>query len=106
MTVCGKVRTLARVSTPRRTQAERSAETTTKLLDAASDCLVDLGWAGLSTNEVCRRAGVSRGALLHHYPTKLELIAAAIALITDRRIEESRVTLSTLPHGPDMVTRL
>lgn len=94
------------MSTPRRTQAERSAETTTKLLDAASACLVDLGWAGTSTNEVCRRAGVSRGALLHHYPTKLELISAAIAHITDRRIEEFRVTLSTLPPDTDVVARL
>ncbi len=42
------------------------------------ECLVDLGWSGTSTTEVARRAGVSRGAQQHHYPTKLVLVAAGL----------------------------
>lgn len=94
------------MASTRRTQAERSAATTAKLLDAAVDSIVELGWAGTSTNEVCRRAGVSRGALLHHFPTKHELISAAVDHVMDRRIEEFTVTLSTLPPETDVLERL
>jgi AcrR family transcriptional regulator len=62
----------------RRTQAERRATTRTKLLDATLACLVDSGYPGLTTPAVCHRAGVSQGALFKHFPTKSELLAAAI----------------------------
>ncbi|HSP96379.1 MAG TPA: TetR/AcrR family transcriptional regulator [Candidatus Dormibacteraeota bacterium] len=62
----------------RRTQAERSAATQAKLLDAALDCLVELGYAGTTTTVVAERAGVSRGAQLHHFPTRAALVAAAV----------------------------
>ncbi|WP_308166129.1 MULTISPECIES: TetR/AcrR family transcriptional regulator [Actinomadura] len=62
----------------RRTQEERRSRTQARLLDATMDCLVDLGWSGTSTTEVARRAGVSRGAQQHHYPTKMVLVAAAL----------------------------
>ena len=60
------------------TQAERSATTQAKLLDAALDCLVELGYAGTTTTVVAERAGVSRGAQLHHFPTRAALVAAAV----------------------------
>ncbi|UCE87503.1 MAG: TetR/AcrR family transcriptional regulator [Deltaproteobacteria bacterium] len=62
----------------RRTQAQRSAETRNKLLEAGVDCLIDRGYAGTTTLEVCRRAGVSHGALLHHYGTREALLAATL----------------------------
>ncbi|MFC9977601.1 TetR/AcrR family transcriptional regulator [Spirillospora sp. NPDC127200] len=62
----------------RRTQEERRARTRARLLDATMECLVELGWSGTSTTEVARRAGVSRGAQQHHYPTKMVLVAAAL----------------------------
>lgn len=91
---------------PRRTQAERTAATTTKILDAAAVCLTELGWAGTTTTEVGRRAGVSRGALLHHFPTKHELLTASILHVMARRTEEFRATLATLPVGASLLTRL
>jgi AcrR family transcriptional regulator len=94
------------VPAARRTQAERRADTTAKLLDATAGALIDLGYAGASTTEVCRRAGVSRGALLHHYPTKDELVAAAVAHIVDLRVEEFQATLATLPDDASVVERL
>jgi AcrR family transcriptional regulator len=66
-------------ATVRRTQAERSAATQTRLLDAALECLVELGYAGTTTTVVAERAGVSRGAQLHHFPTRAALVAAAVA---------------------------
>ncbi|WP_240489785.1 TetR/AcrR family transcriptional regulator [Actinomadura atramentaria] len=62
----------------RRTQEERRSRTRQRLLNATMECLVDLGWSGTSTTEVARRAGVSRGAQQHHYPTKMDLVAAAL----------------------------
>jgi AcrR family transcriptional regulator len=67
---------------------ERSAATRAKLLDATIDALVEVGWAGTSTTEVVRRAGVSRGAQVHHYPTKQELVLAAVEHLLLRRVEE------------------
>jgi AcrR family transcriptional regulator len=70
---------MATAAAPRRTQEERSASTQRALLDAAVACLVDSGLQGFSTTLVADRAGVSRGAQLHHYPTRAALVAATIA---------------------------
>lgn len=48
------------------------------LLNATIDCLIDLGYSATTTTVIAERAGVSRGAQLHHYPTKAELVAAAV----------------------------
>ena len=82
---------------PRLSKAERGAATRTRLLDATIDCLVELGWAGTSTTEVVRRAGVSRGAQVHHYPSKEDLVLASIEHLLDRRIEEYRQAFDALP---------
>lgn len=49
------------------------------------ECLAELGWSGTSTTEVARRAGVSRGAQQHHYPTKMLLVAAALEHLLERQ---------------------
>lgn len=72
----------------RRTQEERSTTTRTQLLDATIACLDELGWAGTTTTEIARRAGVSRGAQLHHFPTKQELVVTAVEHLFDRRRAE------------------
>ncbi|NED60867.1 TetR/AcrR family transcriptional regulator, partial [Streptomyces sp. SID10244] len=71
-----------------RTQAQRTAATQAKVLDATVDALVELGYAGTTTQEVNRRAGVSRGALLHHFPTREALVVAAVSHLVDRRLVE------------------
>jgi AcrR family transcriptional regulator len=62
----------------RRTQHERREATRKLLLDATVECLVQLGYSGTTTLEVERRAGVSRGARIHHFPTKAALLASAV----------------------------
>lgn len=59
-----------------RTQAERRQTTRAALLSAALECLVESGMAGLTTTEVCRRAGLSQGALFKHFSSKSALLAA------------------------------
>jgi AcrR family transcriptional regulator len=87
----------------RRTQAERRASTQQLLLDATVSCIVDLGLKQTSTTEVCRRAGVSRGAQLHHYPTKAELVAAAVEHLVARRHDEFRAAYARMLDGQPSV---
>lgn len=84
-------------SRPRRTQAERSEATRARLLDAAIECLDELGYAGTTTTEVARRAGVSRGAQLHQFPTRAELVSSAVDHVFRRREQEFRDALTALP---------
>lgn len=74
--------------TPSRTQAERTALMRARLLDAAISCLIDKGYSGTSTQEISRRAGVSRGAQLHHFPTKESLVVAAVEHLVEQRLTE------------------
>jgi len=86
-----------RSSTGSRTQQERRSATQARLLEATAEALADLGWAGLSTTEVSRRAGVSRGAQQHHYPTKMALVAAALEHLLDRLRQEYEQAYAALP---------
>lgn len=61
----------------RRTQDQRSKETRRLLLAATVQMLMDVGYANTSTAGIAKRAGVSRGAQTHHYPSKMALIVAA-----------------------------
>ena len=89
----------AAARTPR-TQAQRRDEMRRVLLDAAVDSLVEHGFAGTTTLEVQRRAGVSRGALLHHFPSKAELLVATIGHLTELRARELKARANELPEGP------
>jgi AcrR family transcriptional regulator len=97
---------LRSVAVTRTPQQERSRATQARLLDAAVDCLVDLGWAGTSTTVVAERAGVSRGAQLHHYPTKAALVMAAVEHLADRRAADIRAEAANLPDGPKKVDKI
>jgi AcrR family transcriptional regulator len=68
-------------TSPRRTQAERTAATRAALADAAIDLLIERGWAAVTAIEVCNRAGVTRGAFHHHYDSLPELLADALRRI-------------------------
>ena len=85
-----------RVRTP---QQDRSRATRQRLLEAALDCLVEYGWAGTTTTVVAERAGVSRGAQLHHFPTRASLVLAAVEHLMQRRADEIRTEAAALPPG-------
>ena len=71
-----------------------------RLLEATVDCLVERGFAGTSTTLVSERAGVSRGAQLHHFPTKNDLVVAAVEHLTECAAPSSRPRPRALPDGP------
>src|SRR5437588_11535114 len=89
----------AKVTTNRRTQAERSATTREALLDATIACLVQDGYANTTTSRVAERAGVSRGAHLHHFQTRNALVAAAMERLAERRGAQLLEAAERLPGG-------
>ncbi len=91
-------RTLASGTRLPRTQQQRRDETRRALLDAAVESLIEVGFARTTTLEVQRRAEVSRGALLHHFPSKAELLVAAVDHLAEMRARELKQLASVLPE--------
>jgi AcrR family transcriptional regulator len=87
----------------RRTQEERTATMRNRLLQATIDCLVDEGYANTTTTAVVERAGVSRGAILHHFPTKADLVASAVEYAFQLRIQAFRDNFARLPKDERLV---
>jgi AcrR family transcriptional regulator len=70
-----------------------------RLLDATLSSLVEKGYRGTTTLEVQKRAGVSRGALLHHYGSRSELVLAAIDHVARERMDEVLALAKAQPPG-------
>ncbi|MBP0452584.1 MULTISPECIES: TetR/AcrR family transcriptional regulator [unclassified Kitasatospora] len=95
-------------------QQDRSRATRQRLLAAAVDCLAEVGWNGSTVGVVAERAGVSRGAAQHHFPTREDLFTAAVEHVTVERLAAVRAHADELPApGParteavvDMIVRL
>ncbi|MEO9140265.1 MAG: TetR/AcrR family transcriptional regulator [Jatrophihabitans sp.] len=73
--------TLAVVTESRRTQGERSAATRLALIEASRPLFSQYGFGSVSTESVVRAAGVTRGAMYHHFADKTELFAAVFEAI-------------------------
>jgi len=95
----------AAAETPRRSQAERSAATRDALLEATIASLVEDGFANTTTSRVAERAGVSRGAHLHHFQTRSALVAAAMERLARLRSDELLLAADALPEGSGRVAR-
>lgn len=88
----------------RRTQEERSHDMQQRILDAAFELLRDKGYSNFVTTEVAKRAKVSRGALVHHFATKADLIESAIEHVFNKSLfagmeRAKNVTSSEDPIG-------
>lgn len=88
-----------RAERKRRTQEERSAETQRRLIEATLDALHENGYARVTTSEIAERAGVSRGALLHHYATKEELVTVSVEKQLQDSTAEIRSWLARVRSG-------
>jgi AcrR family transcriptional regulator len=86
---------------PRRTQAQRSAEMRERLLDATVSVLIDYGFAGTTTARVVEAAGVTKGAQLHHFPSKEGLVVAAIDHLARQRAQTAIDTIADARSTPD-----
>ncbi|WP_116113317.1 MULTISPECIES: TetR/AcrR family transcriptional regulator [Amycolatopsis] len=78
---------------------ERSRTTRRKLIEAAVDCIGEVGWAGTTVALIAQRAGVSRGAAQHHFPTREDLVTAAVEYVGEVQIAEMRRGAEGLPSG-------
>jgi AcrR family transcriptional regulator len=84
----------------RQPQQDRSRATRKRLLEAAIECLAQLGWNGTTVAIVAERAGVSRGAAQHHFPTREDLVTAAVEYVAEERTARLRDHVADLPTGP------
>jgi AcrR family transcriptional regulator len=93
----------ARKSKTGRTQQERSAAMRKRLLEATVDCLVRYGYAGTTTTRVTEIAGVTRGAQVHHFPTRADLIAATVRHLAARRAELAFEQIDAVRQATDPI---
>ena len=80
------------------TNEERSRQTRGRILTAAFECIYEKGYSRTTTTEVIRLAEVSRGALLHHFPTREALLAAAVEEVFARQLENFRIAFADFPE--------
>lgn len=105
---------------PARWQQQKSARTRLRIIEAAIDCLVESGYSGLTTQAVVERTGVSRGAMHHHFSTRLELVGAVVEHVFYERMrlflddylasvaqatEAERLEIATAAHWRSVQTR-
>ncbi len=84
---------------PREPKQDRSRATRQRLLEATIESLAEQGWGATTVGVVAERAGVSRGATQHHFPTREDLITAALDYMFDTRMDDARRESSYLPDG-------
>ena len=90
----------------RRTQAERSAAMRIRLLDATVECLVTYGYSGTTTQRVVEIAGVTRGAQVHHFRSKEDLVAAAVEHLAEQRVQAAIRDFGQVAGSPDAVSMM
>lgn len=82
-----------------RTQEERSAETQARLIEATLDLLIERGYAAATTAAIAARAGVTRGALHHHFAGKDDLVVQSVQHLLRRWIGEIRQVAAQVRSG-------
>lgn len=80
-------------------QAQKSAMTRDRILDAAINCFIELGYTNVTTAKVASSAGVSRGAMLHHFPSKTELIQAAVEYLHNKLLADYTQRVASIPKS-------
>ncbi|MGW5718032.1 TetR/AcrR family transcriptional regulator [Amycolatopsis sp. NPDC003865] len=90
----------------REPQQERSRTTRRRLIEAALDSFGERGWHGVTVAGIAERAGVSRGAAQHHFPTREDLVVAAVDLLGQSQIDELRAQAADLPSGASRIERV
>jgi AcrR family transcriptional regulator len=91
---------------PRGRREERTATSRARILDAAVACLVESGYTGATTLRIQAQAGVSRGRLLHHFPSRDQLLVAASRHLATERLRRTAERIESLAGGLTGVERL
>ncbi|MDJ0760879.1 MAG: TetR/AcrR family transcriptional regulator [Woeseiaceae bacterium] len=84
-------------------QAQKSASTRNQIVEAAIKAFVKLGYANTTTTHIAAQAGLSRGAMLHHFPSKMDIVQAAVEFLHEKRLSAFRRSMSELPEDADRV---
>ncbi len=84
-------------------QARKSAATREQIIRAAISCIVDSSYSKTTTMKIAEKAGLSRGATLHHFPSKMDIIRAVVDYLHQKRLQAFRRSIRTIPAGADMV---
>src|ERR1700722_15910523 len=95
----GSGNSAAEAAVPIGWQAQKSASTRTQIIEAAVKCLVDLGYARTTTAVIAEKAGLSRGAMLHHFPSKMDIVRAAFDSLHANRLRAFRKAMARKPAG-------
>ncbi|MCV7358452.1 TetR/AcrR family transcriptional regulator [Mycolicibacterium fluoranthenivorans] len=82
-----------------RTQQQRREETIARLLDASIETIIEIGYARASAAVICKRAGLSVGALFRHYPTIGDFMAATAYEALRRQLELFSKQVVQIPTG-------
>ncbi|MDY6811963.1 MAG: TetR/AcrR family transcriptional regulator [Actinomycetota bacterium] len=90
-----------RASVPREPRQERSRLTRERLVQSTMDALAHEGWAAATVAAVAERAGVSRGAAQHHFPTREALITAVLEQVFEEMTSTASGVLASLPDDED-----
>ena len=86
-------------------QAQKSASTRNLIIEAAIECFIKLGYARTTTTAIAERAGLSRGAMLHHFPSKIDIVRAAVEHLHAKRLRAFRKSAQRAAPGGDRVAQ-
>jgi AcrR family transcriptional regulator len=87
-------------------QAQKSASTRNLIVESAIACFVELGYAGTTTTAMAAKAGLSRGAMLHHFPSKIDIVRAAVEHLHSKRLRAFRRAMTrTVAPGADRLVQ-
>src|SRR5216684_1520193 len=93
----------AQAAVPVGWQAQKSASTRTQIIESAIKCLVELGYARTTTAVIADKAGLTRGAMLHHFPSKMDIVRAAVDYLHAKRLRAFRKAMAKEPTDGDHV---
>jgi len=90
----------------RRSQAQRSAQTRERVLEAAVRCLHEEGYAATTTLRVAELAGLSRGAMLHQFPTRVDMLLHVVSAVYEQELAAYAERLGAIPDPAERLKRL
>ena len=83
-------------------QAQKSAATRAQIIRAAISCIVESSFSNTTMMKISEKAGLSRGATLHHFPSKMDIIRAAVDYLFEKRLQAFRRSILEISKGADM----
>ena len=84
-------------------QARKSEATRNQIITAAIRCIVESSYSNTTTMKIAEKAGLSRGAMLHHFPSKKDIVRAVVDYLHEKRLGAFRRSIKELPEDADRV---